>query len=63
MQLALMLFPDSDGLDGFLEASMPWFAAWLFLLALALVIILIGNAVVRLRPRSPVEQLLRRRFS
>lgn len=62
MQLALALFPDVDGLDGLIDESMPWFAAWLILLAISLLIMLAGKGIARLRRRSPVEQLLHRRF-
>ena len=29
MPLSATLFPDTDGLDGWIEASMPWLGAWL----------------------------------
>lgn len=62
MQLALSLFPDVDGLDGLIESSMPVFALWLFALALVLAAIVISECVDRVRHRSPVDKLLRRRF-
>jgi hypothetical protein len=62
MYLALALFPDVDGLDDLIEASMPWFTLWLIALALALIFIVVGQGVSRFRRRSPVERLLRRRF-
>lgn len=61
MPLAVTLFPDADGLDGFIEQSMPWLGAWLCALAIVLVIILIGQGIAKFRARSPVEKLLRRR--
>lgn len=62
MWLALTLFPEVDGLDGLIEESMPWLGAWLFLLAIILVVMVIGSLIQRFRRRSPVEKLLRRRF-
>jgi hypothetical protein len=61
MPLSISLF-DLDGLDGLIESSMPWFGLWLFALAFCLVLVVIGQCVSRLRHRSPVEKLLRRRF-
>lgn len=61
MPLAITLFSDADGLDGWIEESMPWLGAWLLLLAVVLVIILIGQGIAKFRSRSPVEKLLRRR--
>jgi hypothetical protein len=62
MPLALSLFPDVDGLDGLIDASMPLFALLLWALALGLAITVIGQGVARIRSRSPVDKLLRRRF-
>lgn len=62
MQLSLTLFPELDGLDGLIEATMPAFAIWLFALAIVLSAIVIHQCVDRIRHRSPVDRLLRRRF-
>lgn len=62
MSLALTLFPEVDTIDVLIEESMPWLLAWLVLLAVALGVVTIGNAVARFRGRSPVEKLVRGRF-
>lgn len=62
MSLALSLFPDVDGLDGLIEASMPLFMLWLIALGAAVVLVILHNFTDRMRRRSPVEKLLRRRF-
>lgn len=63
MPLAVSLFADEglDGLDGLIEATLPWFMLWLIALALVLALYASIVAVHHLR-RSPVEKLLRRRF-
>jgi uncharacterized membrane protein YeiB len=57
-----MPFPDPDLVEILIEESMPWFMAWCFALALVLVAYALGALVLRVRARSPVEKLLRRRF-
>lgn len=61
MPLALTLFPDIDGLDGLIESTMPLFAFVLFALGAAIVGVLAHDCVDRIRHRSPVDKLLRRR--
>lgn len=60
MQLALALFPETEGLDGLIEESMPWLMAWLVLAALFLSAVVVAHAATTIRSRSPVEKLLRR---
>lgn len=62
MSLALSLLPDVDGLDGLIEASMPLFVLWLIALGTAVVVVILHDCIDRMRHRSPVEKLLRRRF-
>lgn len=62
MSLAVSLFSDADGLDDLIEASMPMLMLWMCALAVAIVLVIGFNAIDRLRHRSPVEKLLRRRF-
>lgn len=62
MPFARTLFPEPDLIEVLIEQSMPWFMAWCFGLALVLSIYVAILAGRRLRPRSPVEKLLRRRL-
>jgi hypothetical protein len=58
MSLSLSLF-DLDGFDGLIEQSMPWFALWLFAVAIGLAIVVAFRCLERVRHRSPVDRLLR----
>lgn len=56
-----LAFPQPDLLDLLIEETMPWFMAYGFATALVLAVYLSGAGLLRLRRRSPVEQLLRKR--
>lgn len=67
MQLALALFPATDGLDGLIEQSMPWLLIGLVLIGLVLTALFLSGVIVLraaalFRRRSPVERILRRGF-
>lgn len=53
--------PDPDTIQMLVEESTPWLRAWLWLLAFVIAAVVLGNLAVWLKPRSPVEKLLRRR--
>lgn len=61
MWFAKSLF-DLDGLDFLIEESMPVLAIWLVALAVSLATVVISEGVDRIKHRSPVDKLLRRRF-
>ena len=62
MQKALTFFPETGTIEMLIEESMPWFMAWCFVLTIVLLAFITCELVSRLRRRSPVEKLLRKRF-
>lgn len=61
MQFILSLLPDPDTITMLVEESMPWFMAWCFLLCVVLAVMVIGSVIGKVRQRSPVEKLVKRR--
>lgn len=61
MPIALDFF-DFDGFDGLIPDSENCLSISLAILALLLLVAAVGEFACRIRRRSPVEKLLRRRF-
>lgn len=57
-----LLFPDLDGLDGLIAESELFLQAYLWSLVVLVGLVVIGQCVSYFKRRSPVEQMLRRRF-
>lgn len=52
---------DLDLIADLIDESLPWFHAWLVLLALLLSAVVLAEIMARLK-RSPLDRLLRRRL-
>ena len=58
---ALALYSEPDIVDILIDASMPWLMLACFISAIVLTAYLIIILALSIRPRSPVERLIRRR--
>ena len=62
MWLSITLFPDLDGLDGLISESETVLSTFLWVLAILIAFVVVGNCIERIRRRVRISKVTQRRL-